>query len=138
MKTSVIIPPEQKSLVLVNHVTYALYLISYFTAGLLWIVPIIINYLKRSEARGTWLESHFAWQIKTFWYSIIWVVLGIILITVALGGVGLSVWYDSSLVVGSSLWLLAAGVLIVVFTILWHLYRVVRGWIALADKRSLP
>lgn len=138
MKTSVIIPPEQKSLVLVNHVTYALYLISYFTAGLLWIVPIIINYLKRSEARGTWLESHFTWQIKTFWYSIIWVVLGIILITVALGGVGLSVWYDSSLVVGSSLWLLAAGVLIVVFTILWHLYRVVRGWIALADKRSLP
>ena len=52
---------EQKyrGLVTYNHITYFLYIISYFTAGLLWIVPIIMNYVKRNDAKGTWLATHF-------------------------------------------------------------------------------
>ena len=49
-----------------NCLTYALYAISFFTAGLLAIVPLVMNYIKRDQARGTWLESHFDWQIKTY------------------------------------------------------------------------
>lgn len=62
--------PVTQSQISYNHITYALALFSYFTAGLTWIIPIVMNYLKRDEARNTWLYSHFDWQIKTFWYSI--------------------------------------------------------------------
>ena len=62
---------KRRSLTTYNHITYLLYVISYFTAGLLWVVPIIMNYAKRHDADGSWLATHFDWQIKTFWYSII-------------------------------------------------------------------
>ena len=61
--------PVTQSQINYNHITYALALFSYFTAGLTWIIPIVMNYLKRDEARNTWLYSHFDWQIKTFWYG---------------------------------------------------------------------
>lgn len=57
---------KRRSLITYNHVTYLLYVVSYFTAGLLWIVPIVMNYAKRHDADGTWLATHFDWQIKTF------------------------------------------------------------------------
>ena len=129
---------KRRSLITYNHITYFLYVISYFTAGLLWIVPIVMNYIKRHDADGSWLATHFDWQIKTFWYSIIWFFLGVIIIAFALGGVGVSVLTDSDgLVIGSVL-LAGFGLLILTFTFIWHLYRVIRGWIALTDKRPVP
>ncbi|WP_227686640.1 DUF4870 family protein [Psychrobacter fozii] len=129
---------KRRSLTTYNHITYFLYVISYFTAGLLWIVPIVMNYAKRRDADGTWLATHFDWQIKTFWYSIFLFVIGIMIITFALGGFGISMLADSDHIAIGSLLLAAFGFLIMVFTFVWHLYRIVRGWIALTDGRPVP
>lgn len=129
---------QQRSLVTYNHLTYLLYIVSYLSAGLLWIVPIIMNYAKRHDADATWLASHFDWQIKTFWYSIVLFAIGATMLIVALGGLGVSVMVNSdNLVIGSVL-LSGLGVLIILFTVIWHLYRIIRGWIALTDNRPIP
>ena len=130
---------KRRSLITYNHITYLLYVVSYFTAGLLWIVPIVMNYAKRHDADGSWLATHFDWQIKTFWYSIVWFVLGIVIIAFALGGFGVSMLTDSSnnMAIGSVL-LAGVGLLIMLFTFIWHLYRIIRGWIALTDNRPVP
>ena len=79
---------DANALISYNHLTYFLYVVSYFTAGLLWIVPIVMNYLKRGEAQGTWLATHFDWQIKTFWYSIVFFLIGSAIVIFSLGGLG--------------------------------------------------
>ncbi|MGP4119685.1 DUF4870 family protein [Psychrobacter aquimaris] len=129
---------KRRSLITYNHITYFLYVISYFTAGLLWIVPIVMNYAKRHDAEGSWLATHFDWQIKTFWYSIVFFFVGIIIITFALGGFGLSMLADSGNIAIGSVLLAVFGLLIMIFTFIWHLYRIVRGWIALTDGRPVP
>lgn len=129
----------ERRLVLYNHITYGLYIISFFTAGLLFVVPIILNYLFRPGARGTWLESHFSWQIHTFWFSIIIALIGGFFILLSFGGYGFAFFAElAHKLVGISTLLLFLGIGIVVFAIAWHLYRIVRGWIALADRRSVP
>ena len=132
------IDDKQRSLVTYNHVTYLLYVLSYFTAGLLWIVPIIMNYTRRQAAEGTWLATHFDWQIKTFWYSIVFFVIGGFSLVVAFGGIGISVIADSGNLALGSILLTGLGLMIIAFTFIWHLYRIVRGWIALTDKRPVP
>lgn len=129
---------KRRSLITYNHITYFLYVISYFTAGLLWIVPIVMNYAKRHDAEGSWLATHFDWQIKTFWYSIVLFFIGIIIITFALGGFGLSMLADSDNIAIGSVLLAVFGLLIMIFTFIWHFYRIVRGWIALTDGRPVP
>ena len=130
---------DNRMLIGYNHLTYLLYLVSYLTAGLLWIVPIFINYAKRRDADGTWLATHFDWQIKTFWYSIVWFAIGAIIIIFALGGLGVSLMMTQSdnIAIGSVL-LIALGGGIIFFTLIWHFYRIVRGWIALTDSRPIP
>lgn len=129
---------KQRALITYNHVTYLLYVLSYFTAGLLWIVPIVMNYAKRHDADRTWLATHFDWQIKTFWYSIVLFALGGMLLVFALGGLGVSIMADSGNIAIGSILLTVLGVLIIGFTFIWHLYRIVRGWIALTDNRPVP
>lgn len=132
------IDDKQRSLVTYNHVTYLLYVLSYFTAGLLWIVPIVMNYARRHAADGTWLATHFDWQIKTFWYSIVFFAIGGLLLIVAFGGIGISVISDSGNLALGSILLTGLGLMIIAFTFIWHLYRIVRGWIALTDDRPVP
>lgn len=129
---------KRRSLITYNHITYLLYVLSYFTAGLLWIVPIFMNYAKRRDADNTWLATHFDWQIKTFWYSIVFFVIGVLIITFALGGFGVSMFADSNNIAIGSVLLASLGFIIMGFTFIWHLYRIVRGWIALADGRPVP
>jgi uncharacterized membrane protein len=81
------------------------------------IVAVILNYLKRGEARGSWLESHYRWQIRTFWYAIGWVVLAFFLIVTVIG-----IPFAFATLVGVSLWLV---------------YRIVRGWLRLRDRRPM-
>lgn len=128
----------ERTLISYNHLTYFLYVVSYFTAGLLWIVPIFMNYMKRRDAEGTWLATHFDWQIKTFWYSIVFFVLGLTIVIFSLGGLGVSIFAESGHIATGSFGLLALGFGILGITVLWHLYRIVRGWIALVDKRPVP
>jgi uncharacterized membrane protein len=88
-----------------------------FVFGLPSIVAVIINYVKRSEARGTFLESHFRWQIRTFWFTALWCLVGGVVFVTILGiPIALAVWS-------------AAG--------LWAIYRIVRGWLALRDRRPV-
>jgi uncharacterized membrane protein len=90
-----------------------------FLTGWPSIIAVIMNYIKQSEARGTWLESHFRWQIRTFWFGLLWIVLcGVFII--ATFGIGLLfVWLPITLV----------G--------LWFVYRIIRGWVTLSDRRPM-
>jgi uncharacterized membrane protein len=86
------------------------------------IIAVIINYVKRGQARGSWLESHFTWQIRTFWFAFAWAVL------VALVSIPLTL-----IVVGIATWVAGMAVLGV-----WAVYRIARGWIRLNNHESMP
>jgi uncharacterized membrane protein len=90
-----------------------------FLTGWPSIIAVILNYVKRSEARGTWLESHFRWQIRTFWFGLLWIVLCVLFIVGTLGIGILIAWLPMGLV----------G--------LWFIYRIVRGWMALSSGRPM-
>jgi uncharacterized membrane protein len=94
----------------------------HFAFGLPSIIAVIMNYARRSETRGTWLESHFRWQIRTFWYAWLWIVVTAIIAMPLL-----------LIFVGFILGLLGFGLVG-----LWVIYRIVRGWLALRDGRSMP
>jgi uncharacterized membrane protein len=119
------------SLVTLSHVTYALHalglaigafgastVIGMFLFGWPSIIAVIINYVKRSDARGTWLESHFTWQIETFWWALLWACL------VFLAGLPLTL-----VIVGFGIWAIGFFVLGI-----WAIYRIARGWLRLTDR----
>ena len=90
-----------------------------FLLGWPSIIAVIMNYIKQSDARGTWLESHFRWQIRTFWFGALWVGLCVLFIVVTFG-VGIII-----------AWLPLA------FVTIWFIYRVGRGWLSLKDGRPM-
>ena len=90
-----------------------------FLTGWPSIIAVILNYVKRSEANGTWLESHFRWQIRTFWFGLLWVSLCVFFIVFTLG-VGLLVVWLPLILIGC-----------------WFVYRIARGWLALRDRRAM-
>lgn len=90
-----------------------------FLTGWPSIIAVILNYIKRSDVRHTWLESHFQWQIRTFWFGLLWIALCGIFILATLGIGLLFVWLPITLV----------G--------LWFVYRIVRGWVTLSDGRPM-
>lgn len=118
------------SLVQLTHVIYGLHAFAVlvgvtsaasvaggFVFGLPSLLAVFLNYLKRGDVAGTWLESHFRWQIRTFWFTALWlVVYGLLVITII--GIPLA-------------WILIA------LLGLWVGYRVVRGWLALAGVRPV-
>jgi uncharacterized membrane protein len=90
-----------------------------FLVGWPSLIAVILNYLKQSDARGTWLESHFRWQIRTFWFGLLWVSLCVIFVVLTLG-VGLLVAW------------LPLGIIAI-----WFVYRIARGWLALNNRRPM-
>src|SRR5262252_4472510 len=86
-----------------------------FLIGWPSIIAVILNYVKRGEAAGTWLESHFRWQIRTFWYGLLWVCLCGVFVFMTLGIGLLVVWMPLGVVS------------------LWFVYRIARGWLALQN-----
>ena len=95
--------------------------IGQFVFGIPSIIAVVMNYVKRDEARGTWLESHFRWQIRTFWSALFWLVLAL-LVSMPL----------MLVVIGFGTWMLGMGLLGV-----WAIYRVTRGWLALRDRKPM-
>jgi uncharacterized membrane protein len=123
-------PPE--SVVTLTHVIYGLHAVSLvtgiitaasivfaFLTGWPSIIAVILNYVKRGEARGTWLASHFRWQIRTFWFGVLWVGLCAVFIVATLG-VGLIIAWLPFGVVG-----------------LWFIYRIASGWLRLRERRPM-
>lgn len=96
----------------ITAVVYALQAAAYFT-GLTALVGVIVNYVKLDDVRGTWLESHFRWQIRTFWFALLWFVLG-----------ALS-------------WIVFVGMIVVGATAIWVIYRIVKGWLNLYENRPM-
>ena len=90
-----------------------------FLTGWPSIIAVILNYVKRSEARGTWLESHFRWQIRTFWFGLLWISLCVLFVLVTLGIGILIAWIP------------------IAFVSLWFIYRIARGWMALNNNRPM-
>lgn len=89
-----------------------------FLIGISSVIGLIINYLKRADVKGTWLESHFRWQIRTFWYGLLWMLIGMLL---------------TAIHVAFALF----AFIIFGATILWFIYRIVKGWLALNDNKAL-
>ena len=90
-----------------------------FLTGSPSIIAVILNYVKRDDVRGTWLESHFRWQLRTFWFGLLWVSLCLLFVVMTLG-IGLLIAWLPIFLVG-----------------LWFVYRIVRGWLALKDRRPM-
>ena len=120
-----------QSLVTITHVIYGLhaftvitglltpmFIVTAFLTGWPSILAVVLNYIKRSEVRGTYLESHFRWQIRTFWFAMLWVVVAWLLVFTL---IGIPVAFTLASLAG-----------------LWVLYRVVRGWLRLNDKGEMP
>ena len=128
---SVVAEPD-RALVRYTHLIYALHaaslvigivgtatVVGAFLFGWPSLIAVILNYVKRSEVRGTWLESHFRWQIRTFWYGLLWVALCLAFV-VATFGIGLLIAWLPLMVVG-----------------LWFIYRIASGWLRLVDRRPM-
>jgi uncharacterized membrane protein len=119
-----------ESLVTYTNVMYALHslavliglttwhtIVGSFVCGLPSIVAVIMNYARRSATHGTYLESHFRWQLRTFWYAVLWACVCTLLIVTIVGAL--------------------LGLPGFVALAIWIIYRVARGWLALRDKRPM-
>jgi uncharacterized membrane protein len=106
-------PEQLASLRQITLVVYILQALSFFM-GITAVVGIVINYVKKEDAAGTLYESHFDWQIRTFWWGLVWSVLGVILI-LALG----------------------LGFIVLFVAWIWAIYRVVKGWLKWNDQQPV-
>jgi uncharacterized membrane protein len=121
----------REGLVTLTHVMYGLHafsaltgiltpalVVTAFLTGWPSIIAVIINYVKRSEVRETFLDSHFSWQLRTFWFALLWLVIGAVLFATVVG--------------------IPAAVVLWLGTGIWVIYRLIRGWLALKDHHELP
>jgi uncharacterized membrane protein len=134
MTDATVVREPDPSLVTTLHVTYALHavglaigafgastVIGSFIFGWPSIIAVIINYVKRGDARGTWLESHFAWQIQTFWIAVgLSILIAVVSAILVLVVIGLLTWPMGFFVLG-----------------IWAIYRIAKGWVALRDRRVI-
>jgi uncharacterized membrane protein len=134
MTDATVVREPDSSLITTLHITYALHaaglaigafgastVVGAFIFGWPSIIAVIINYVKRGDARGTWLESHFDWQIQTFWWAVLWACLvfiaGLLLVIVL---VGFAIWAIGLFVLGC-----------------WAVYRIAKGWMRLNDRKAV-
>lgn len=96
----------------------AAFVVTAFLSGWPSIVAVILNYMKRSDVEGSYLESHFRWQIRTFWFALLWMVVALILTITVIG-------------------FFLAYIIIVVVGI-WVLYRIIRGALQLMATQGMP
>jgi len=119
------------SLVMLTHAIYALhacsiliavigsaFVVGGFLFGIPSIIAVILNYAKRADVRGTFLDTHFRWQIRTFWFAMLWAAVGVLILLTLIG------------------FFIGLGVL--ALTGLWVIYRVVRGWLNLNERKPMP
>jgi uncharacterized membrane protein len=107
---------ERQNLTLLTHVLYALHTASWFSAGVFSVIAMIINYVKRPDLPDLFFRSHFRWQARSFWFTLLW------------------------LVVTSPLYLLFVfpGIAATTIVGLWYLYRFIRGWWSFIENKPMP
>lgn len=123
-------PEPLPSALAVSHLVYALHalaivagvagtatVVGSFVGSLPSLLAVILNYVKRGDARGTWLASHYAWQIRTFWLALLGFLIGWALILTVIGAL--------------------VGVPVLILLTLWLVYRIVRGWLRLSDRKPM-
>ena len=96
-----------------THIIYALMAAGFITGGLGTLAAIIINYIKLDDVKGTWLESHFRWQMRTFWWGLLWGFLSALLMFVVI------------------------GIFLIFVVAVWIIYRIAKGWIRLNDSKPM-
>jgi len=102
-------------------ITSALTVVGAFVFGIPSIIAVIINYVNQANARGTFLESHFRWQIRTFWFALMWILIGVligVMLFITIIGIALA-W---AVLVGAGIWVI---------------YRIARGWLTLQDRKPM-
>ncbi len=104
--------PDLQSLKNIATTVYALQAVS-FLLVITYFIAVILNYIKQDDARGTWLESHFRWQIRTFWFGLLWFCLAALTYIIVIG------W---AILFAASLWLI---------------YRILKGWLNLNDGKPM-
>ena len=104
------IDASQKNMALLVYVLQGL---GFFTGGVTYIVAIVINYIKMDEVRGTWIEGHFRWQMNTFWYGLLWSIVGLLF------------------------WLILMGWLASAIVSIWMIYRIIKGALYLNDDKAI-
>ena len=107
---------KQANLALLTHVMYGLHTASWFSAGIFSVIAMILNYIKRPDLPDDFFRSHFRWQARSFWFTLLWLVLA------------------------SPLWFLLFFPGMFAYTLigLWYLYRFIRGWWAFTEGRPMP
>ena len=118
------------SLITTTHIIYGLHTLSIligltsaitvvgaFVFGIPSIIAVIVNYVNQPNARGTFLESHFRWQIRTFWYALMWILIGIVLFLTIIG--------------------IPIAWIVIVGAGIWVIYRIARGWLTLQDGKPM-
>jgi uncharacterized membrane protein len=103
-----------KSLKTLTMVIYALQAAGFITGGLGFIVAVVVNYIKNEEVAGTPYESHFRWQIRTFWFGLLFGVIGAVTT------------------------LILVGFVILFANTIWVIYRIAKGWLNLNDNKPVP
>lgn len=113
--TRIIIESEDEQLKSARTITTAVYALqaASFLLGITYLVAVTVNYVKKDDVQGTWLASHFRWQIRTFWFSMLWTVLGLLTL------------------------LFIVGYFILVATTIWVIYRIVKGWLRLTENKAM-
>ena len=135
MTDATVVRDPNPSLITTTQLTYALHalglaigafgaatVVGSFIFGWPSIIAVIINYVKRGDARGTWLESHFSWQIRTFWWSLLWaIIISIVSFPLAFLLIGFVTWPVGMFILG-----------------VWAIYRIAVGWSRLSSRRTVP
>ena len=118
------------SVLLAAHIVYGLHAVAIvlgitgsatviggFVGSVPSIIAVIINYLKRGGARGSWAASHYRWQIRTFWFALLWLLIAVLLVVTVVGA--------------------PFGLGLLIAVTLWLIYRIARGWMRLLDKQPM-
>ena len=113
METLIAQDAKMKENKTMTHVIYALYAASLLVGGITALVAIVLNYIKKEDVAGTFLESHFRWQIRTFWFGLLWGFIGAILLLVLI------------------------GIPILVADVVWFIYRIAKGWLRLHEGKPM-
>lgn len=105
----------EKDLTALSNITTLIYALQGigFLGGITFIAALVVNYVKLDDVKGTWLASHFRWQIRTFWYGLLWTAIGVIT------------------------YLIVIGYVILLVNAVWVIYRIVKGWLCLYDKKQM-